>query len=103
MTVKGKPRVGGFVTLEVTGSNELFPVPVDPDFPDRTPLDYALDVDVQNRALHSTCAANVDDQNDRIINLPAHVKHIAWGLNARPSGPFRHVVKFPCRHGARRR
>ena len=93
MTVKGKPRVRALVTLKVTGFNELFPMPPDPDFPDRMPLDYSLDVYVQDRAVYSTCAPYNNEQNDRIINLPTKVKNIGF-LNVGPSGPFRKSVKF---------
>lgn len=101
MKVSGKPRSGGLVTLRVTGSNDLFPIPPDPDFPDRTPLDYTLDVYVQDRAVFSTCAPDLDAQNDRIINLPDKVKHIASILNIGPSGPFAKSVTY--RAGTARR
>ena len=94
MTVKGKPRQNAIVTLEVTGFNELFPVPVDPDFPDRTPLDFTLDVYVQPRSIYSTCAADIDAQNDRVINFPTKVKNIAGNVNEGPSGTFRHTIKY---------
>jgi hypothetical protein len=94
MTVKGKPRQGAIVTLEVTGFNQLFPVPIDPDFPDRTPLDFTLDVYVQPRSLYSTCGTDIDAQNDRVINFPTKVKAIAGNLNEGPSGSFRHTIKY---------
>ena len=94
MTVKGTPRQGAIVTLEVTGFNALFPVPVDPDFPDRTPLDFTLDVYVQPRSIYSTCGADIDAQNDRVINFPTKVKQIAGNLNEGPSGTFRHTIKY---------
>lgn len=101
MTVKGKPRVGKIVTLQVSGSNELFPVPPDPDFPDRQPLDYTLEVYVQDRSVFSNCAETNDGQTDRIINLPDKVKHIGFLLNEGPSGPFKHTIQF--RSGSSRR
>lgn len=94
MIVKGKPRQNAIVTLEVTGFNELFPVPADPDFPDRTPLDFTLDVYVQPRSIYSTCAADIDAQNDRVINFPTKVKQIAGMLNEGPSGTFRHTIRY---------
>ena len=94
MTVKGKPRAGRVVTLRVSGSNALFPVPPDPDFPDREPLDYTLDVYVQDRSVYSSCAETVDGQTDRIINLPDKVKQIGFILNEGPSGPFQHTIAF---------
>lgn len=94
MTVKGEPRVGRIVTLRVTGSNELFPVPPDPDFPDREPLDYTLDVYVQDRSAYSRCAETVDGQTDRIINLPDKVKQIGFILNEGPSGSFKQTIRF---------
>jgi len=94
MVVKGKPRQNAIVTLEVTGFNQLFPVPLDPDFPDRTPLDFTLDVYVQPRSIYSTCAADIDAQNDRVINFPTKVKNIAGNVNEGPSGAFRHTIKY---------
>ena len=94
MTVKGTPRQNAIVTLEVTGFNELFPVPVDPDFPDRMPLDFTLDVYVQPRSIYSTCASDIDAQNDRVINFPTKVKNIAGNVNEGPSGAFRHTIRY---------
>lgn len=94
MKVKGKPRVGAIVTLEVTGTNDLFPEPFDPDFPDRQPLNYTLDVYVQDRSVYSNCAPDLDAQNDRIITLPDKVSNIAGILDEGPAGPFKKTIKY---------
>lgn len=93
MKVKNKPRAGGLVVLDVAGSNLLFPDPPDPDFPDRTPLDYTLDVFVHDRALGPNCEPNYQEQNNRIINFPTRVRNIG-AFSIGPSGPFRKTVRF---------
>ncbi len=101
MKVKGKPRAGRIVTLRVTGSNALFPVPLDPDFPDREPLDYTLDVYVQDRSVYPSCGATVDEQTDRVVNLPDKVDQIGFILDEGPSGPFGHTIRY--RAGSKRK
>lgn len=101
MSVKGKPRAGKLVTLTVTGSNQPFPEPFDPDFPDRHPLDYTLDVFVQDRSVFPTCAPSETEQIDKLINVPGKVKQIASVLNAGMSGPFKKVISY--RSGSPRR
>jgi hypothetical protein len=94
MTVKGRPRAGRLVTLRVSGSNALFPVAPDPDFPDREPLDYTLDVYVQDRSVFPSCGETVDDQTDRVINLPDKVQQIGFILEVGPAGPFKRTITF---------
>lgn len=94
MSVTGKPRVGRLVTLTVSGFNAPFPEPFDPDFPDRQPLDYTLDVFVQDRSVFSTCESAETDQIDRIINLPSRIKHITFNAGVGNGGAFRKTVIY---------
>ena len=94
MAVKGKPRAGKLVTLRVSGSNQPFPEPFDPDFPDRQPLDYTLDVFVQDRTVFPTCAPSETEQIDKLINVPGKVKQIGSVLNAGMSGPFKQSITY---------
>ena len=94
MSVKGKPGAGKLVTVQVSGSNAPFPEPYDPDFPNRQPLDYTLDVFVQDRSVFPACAALETDQIDKLINVPNRVKQIGSVLNVGMSGPFRKSITY---------
>lgn len=44
---------------------------------------------MQDRSAFSSCEETVDEQTDRIINLPDKVDQIGFILNEGPAGPFR--------------
>ena len=94
MKVRGKPRQRGLVRLNVTGSNRPFPIGFDPDFPGRQPLNYTLDVYIQERSAYSNCAPSKTEQNDRIINLPDKVKQVGSLIDIGQQGAFRRTIVF---------
>jgi hypothetical protein len=88
--VLGKPRAGGIVTLQVTGSNKQ-PV-TDWEYSTTTP--YKLDVYVHDRSVFSTCPTNQIEENNRIVGLPDKVKWIAGAVEVGDEGPFTKTFKY---------